>query len=136
MTDDNKRANVALEMAEAARTREAAERIAGLGEYEAATNRLYFAAMHAVRALCLSEGLEPRSHRGLKRLLALHFTSTGTLPPSLDAGFAQLETERDLVDYGAGYRVTKERYAERRAAADDLLAEVARHLQTSGWLAG
>lgn len=70
MTDDNKRAAIAAELAATERLQEAAERNASQGDRETAANRLYFAAMHATKALCLSEGIEPKSHRGLRRALS------------------------------------------------------------------
>src|SRR5262245_50807007 len=98
--------------------REAAERIAGVGELEAATTRLYFAALHASKAVLFTEGIEPKSHRGIHHLLALHFTGPGLLPDWVGATFSQLETERDLADYVALYAVTPERWTERRDACD------------------
>ena len=61
MTDENRRANITQEISAARRHREAADRIAAIGELEAAVNRLYFAALHAAKAVCFTEGLEPKS---------------------------------------------------------------------------
>lgn len=133
MTDDNARAAVAQEYQAALRFRESAEHIAAVREYEAAANRLYLAALHAARAVCLTRGLEPKRHRGLKHLLALHFVATGELPDWVVSTLGQLETERDLADYGPGYTVSEARYGERRDACDQLLAELRRYLETGNW---
>jgi uncharacterized protein (UPF0332 family) len=133
VTEDNKRANVERELAAARRHREAAERVGAIGEREAAVNRLYYAALHAARAVCLTQGIEPRSHRGLKHLLALHFVSPGHLPEWVSSAFGQLETERDLADYGADFTVSQERYEERRATADKLLGALEGYLRAAGW---
>lgn len=133
MTGDNRRANVAEELAAARRHRQAAERIAAIGEHEAAVNRLYYAALHAVRAVCLTEGIEPKSHRGLQRLLVLHFVSTGRLPEWVQSALGQLQTERDLADYVADFTVPAERYEERRTTADRLLGELEGYLHAHGW---
>ena len=134
MTDENRKRNVAAEMEASRRAREAAQRNAAAGDFATAMNRLYFAALHAAKAACLSEGLDPKTHRGLKSLLALRFVHAGKLPDWVATVYAQLETDRDLSDYAALFSMTAERYAERSAQADRLLAEIERHLRAGGWL--
>ena len=135
MTGENRRVNVADEVAAARRLRKSAETIASVGELEAATTRLYFAALHAAKAVLLTEGIEPKSHRGIHHLLALHFGAPRLLADWAGPTFSQLETERDLADYVANYTVTPERWLERCAACDRLLAEFERYLRERGWLA-
>jgi len=132
--DENRRRNIAAEMEASRRAREAAERNAAAGDLATATNRLYFAALHAAKAACLSEGLDPKTHRGLKSLLALRFVHPGKLPDWVATVYAQLETDRDLSDYVAAFSMTAERYAERSAQAHRLLDEVERYLRSGGWL--
>lgn len=134
MIDENRRRNIAAEMEASRRAREAAERNAAAGDLATATNRLYFAALHAAKAACLSEGLDPKTHRGLKSLLALRFVHPGKLPDWVATVYAQLETDRDLSDYVAAFSMTAERYAERSAQAHRLLDEVERYLRSGGWL--
>ena len=134
MTNENRRANVALEMDEARRHHAAAVRNAQAGDRETAANRLYFAALHAIKAVCLTKGLEPKTHRGLKSLLVTRFVASGELPAAIETAFAQLETERDLADYATGYRVTPERYEERLAGFNRLLESVESYLRGAGWL--
>ena len=134
MIDENKRRNVAVEMEASRRAREAEDRNASAGDLATATNRLYFAAMHAAKAACLSEGLDPKTHRGLKSLLSLRFVHPGKLPDWVATAYAQLETDRDLSDYAANFSMSPERYAERSAQAQRLLAEIERHLRAGGWL--
>lgn len=135
MTDDNRRANVTQEIAAAKRMREAAERIAAVDELEAAATRLYFAALHCAKAVLLTEGIEPKSHRGVHHLLALHFAHPGRLPDWIVSSFSQLETERDLADYVPMYTVTRQRWTDRRDACDRLVAELERYLRAGGWIA-
>ena len=133
MTDENRRSNVAQELASARRLRDSADRIAQVGELEAATTRLYFAALHAVKAVLLTEGIEAKSHRGIHPLLVLHFGRPGLLPDWVGPTFSQLETERDLADYVAMYTVPPERWEDRRAACDRLLLEIERFLRERGF---
>lgn len=134
MIDEVRRRNVAAEMEASRRAREAAERNAAAGDLATATNRLYFAALHAAKALCLSEGLDPKTHRGLKSLLSLRFVHPGRLPEWVATVYAQLETDRDLSDYAPTFSMTSERYAERSGQAQRLLDEIERHLRAGGWL--
>jgi uncharacterized protein (UPF0332 family) len=135
VTNENRRTNIAVELAEAKRHRESAERNANEGDRETAANRLYFAALHAVKAVCLTKGLEPKTHRGLKQLVVTQFILAGELPEFIETALGQLETERDLADYSAGYRVTAERYEERRDSCDRLLESIDAYLRNGGWLA-
>lgn len=134
MTDENRRRNIAAEMEASRRAREAAQRNAAAGDLATAMNRLYFAALHAAKAACLSEGLDPKTHRGLRSLLSLRFVHPGKLPEWVATVYARLETDRDLSDYEALFSVTAERYAERSGQAERLLAEIERYLRAGGWL--
>lgn len=134
MIDENKRRNIAVEMEASRRAREAADRNAAAGDLATATNRLYFAVLHAAKAACLSEGLDPKTHRGLKSLLSLRFVVPGKLPDWVATVYAQLETDRDLSDYAAAFSMTAERYAERSGQGQRLLAEIERYLRAGGWL--
>lgn len=134
MTDENRKRNIAAEVEASRRARKAAERNATAGDLATATNRLYFAALHAAKAACLSEGLDPKTHRGLKSLLALRFVHPGKLPDWVSTVYGQLETDRDLSDYVAAFSMTAQRYAERSAQADRLLSEIEKYLRGTGLL--
>ena len=55
--------------------------------------------MPHARALLLTEGLEPRTHRGVIQLLNLRFVKSGRLSREAAVLLAQLETSRELGDY-------------------------------------
>lgn len=124
MTDDNVRRNVALELQASREALEAARRIAEIGEHKSAVNRLYYSAYHAALAVCLAEGLEPKTHRGLVHLLKLHFVKRGTLPEWVESELSKLQTERDLADYEPTYQVDASAYAALSAGAQRLVAEL------------
>ena len=86
-----------------AKAREAlADAQANLG-YErpnTAVNRSYYAALSAVRALLILDGVNPESHGGAVTTLGLRFIRTKLLPVSVAKNFKTLMARRTDVDYG------------------------------------
>ena len=86
-----------------AKAREAlADARANLG-YErpnTAVNRSYYAALSAVRALLILDGVNPESHGGAVTTLGLRFIRTKLLPVSVAKDFKTLMARRTDVDYG------------------------------------
>lgn len=134
MTGGNRRENIAAAQKLSASAMEAAVRNAAAQDYRTAANRLYYAAYHSATAVCLSEGLEPKTHRGLHHLLKLHFIEPGQLPDWVDSTFSRLQSDRDLADYEPDFVITAERYSERHAEATKLLATLTALLRAGGWI--
>lgn len=65
-----------------------------------AVNRSYYAALNAVRALLILEGVNPQSHAGAVTTLGLRFIRTKLLPVSVTKDFKLLMARRSDVDYG------------------------------------
>lgn len=65
-----------------------------------AVNRSYYAALNAVRALLILEGVNPESHAGAVTTLGLRFIRTKLLPVSVTKDFKLLMARRSDVDYG------------------------------------
>lgn len=134
MTDDNIRHNLAAELLKAHKDLESARRVAELNDFGTAVNRLYYAVYHAAYAVCLSAGLEPKTHRGLTHLLRLHFIDPGHVPAWVEPAFSTLQTTRDLADYEPTYEVTPAKYEASRSDADRLIAELEGHLRARGFI--
>lgn len=134
MSPENRRANIAEELAASRQAREAAARNAAAGDLKTAVNRLYYAVFHLARAVCLSEGIEPRRHRALNRLLRIHFVQAGRLAEWTVQTLSRLENDRDLADYVAAFQIDTARYQEREQEADRVLAELEAYLRGGGWL--
>jgi hypothetical protein len=81
-----------------------------------AVTRAYFAVFHAARALLLSLGIEPRSHRAVVGLLGQHFVRTNRLPSHLARLVSRLQRDREDADYLATAVFT---LAESEAAVRD-----------------
>ncbi len=68
-----------------------------------AVSRLYYSVLYRVRALLLTEGLEPKSHEGALRLLSMHFVKAGRLQPEDSHLFSRLMKYREEADYNPSY---------------------------------
>ena len=89
MTTDNGVDNARRALVRARAVLEQARVLREAGHPDGAVSRAYYAAFHAARAMVLSIGLEPRSHRGLTTLLGQHFVLPGT--SSSDREFGGLQ---------------------------------------------
>jgi len=70
------------------------------GRANTAVNRSYYAALSAVRALLILDGVNPESHAGAVTTLGLRYIRTKLLPVSLAKDFKALMARRADVDYG------------------------------------
>ena len=122
MTKSNRRANAAEEWRLAERFLAAGDHLADAGMWDRATSQLYFAVFHAVRALLLADGLQPRSHSGARHLLHVHFVVPGRLARSHHRLLHELQDEREGADYVVAYPNDRERYSELRVRAGGTLA--------------
>ncbi|MBR6030876.1 MAG: HEPN domain-containing protein [Bacteroidaceae bacterium] len=71
-----------------------------------AANRLYYALFHATSALFVNDGLEVRSHRGIKAKLGQYYILTGKLSSDYSYFLAKMETLRDKADYNVQFVAT------------------------------
>lgn len=110
MTTENKNENVEEELRRGKESLEAAEVLAERGLLSDAISRLYYFAFHSARALLYTQGLEPKSHEGLLRLIGMHFVKTGTLSPQDSHILTRLQKYRSEADYNAAYAFTPDDY--------------------------
>jgi uncharacterized protein (UPF0332 family) len=94
---------VEAELRVAARALEEAEVLRKAGLVGGSLSRLYFAALRWAKALLAADGIEVRSHRGLKSVLSQHFVRTGRLEVEHAQTLARLETWRDDADYDSHF---------------------------------
>lgn len=130
MTEDNKRANIAAELARSDESLRAAVLLLEANLLRDAESRLYYAAYHAVVALLFTEGLEPRSHTGVSALLGLHFVKPGRLDPADGRLFARLQKYRIEADYAREFVLTRAALDEDLEACRAFLARIG-HLVAS-----
>ena len=116
MTGENKRANIAAELARCEQSLRAARVLIDADLLLDAESRLYYAAFHAAVALLLTESLQAKSHAGVAQLLGLHFVKTGRLDPDDARLFARLQKYRVEADYSTEFVLTKNALEEDLAA--------------------
>lgn len=116
MTGENKRANIAAELARCDQSLRAARVLIDADLLLDAESRLYYAAFHAAVALLLTESLQAKSHTGVGQLLGLHFVKTGRLDPDDARLFARLQKYRVEADYSTAFVLTKDALEEDLAA--------------------
>jgi uncharacterized protein (UPF0332 family) len=67
--------------------------------YRKCISNLYYASLHAVRAILLAHGLEARTPEGTQRLFAGHFVKAGAFDQVHLKTLARLEADRLRADY-------------------------------------
>lgn len=134
MTEDNRRENARAEAALGDDALRAAEQLLTLGLPNDAVSRAYYAGFHYARALLLTEGLEPRTHRGLVALLEQQFVTPGRLGRDVVSALARLQTFRSLADYDVRERLSPERATEEVASARRVVETARAVLRAGNWL--
>jgi hypothetical protein len=121
VTEANRRANVASELARAEESMKAARLLIDAGLLHDAESRLYYAIYHAAVAVLLTEGIEPRSHAGTVSLLGLHFVKTGRMAAEDARLFARIQKYRIESDYGRDFVLTSDGLREDLSACAGFL---------------
>jgi len=135
MTDFNRAADIAEELARAESALAASTLLADGGFPSDAVSRLYYSLLFRVRALLLTLGLEAKSHEGALRLLSLHFVKTGRLEPEASHLFSRLMKYREEADYNPSYLFTVEDARKLRDETAALASRIAGIIRQSGYQA-
>ena len=109
LNPDERGAIVAYRIEKAKTTLNEAEGIANQGYWNAAANRLYYAAYYMVSALLIQNGFSAQSHSGVIRLFALHFVKTQKISNEFGKTYSQLFELRLTGDYDDLYDLDEER---------------------------
>ena len=132
MTEENRKKNIEQELARAKECLTSADLLFSHGQLADAVSRLYYYLYHAVRALLLSQGLEPKTHEGTLRLLSLHFTKPGILDAETSHIFTRLMKYREEADYNPSYVFAKDDYARFKREAEGLFGQIIEYLRAEG----
>jgi uncharacterized protein (UPF0332 family) len=131
---ENRRRNVSDEVARADEALRASRALLGVGLHADAVSRSYYAALHLIRALLLTQGVEPKTHAGAIHLLNTEFVRAGRLPSSHNRLLAGLQRARELADYDAAVTFSAEDATAQLADAERFAADALALLRTGGWL--
>ena len=107
MTDENRRHNIGLEVAEA-EDRLAAATAVLHHSFKSTATLAYYGAFHYARALLLAEGLQAKTHKGVVQLVNMHFVQQGRLSPELSRVLSVLQAERERAEYDVAAVLTQE----------------------------
>jgi uncharacterized protein (UPF0332 family) len=135
VTDENRKKNIALEVARGREALRAAEMLLAGGLLADAVSRAYYAAYHFARALLLTGGEEPRTHGGVDRLLQRDFVRTGTLGADVALLFSRLQKYRQDADYSPEFVFTPTAATTEVAAARTFIGAVESLLHAQKWIA-
>lgn len=80
MTEEDRVAVVAYRMENARRTLDEVIFHIKQGFYNTAMNCMYYACSYATSALLVNEGIEAKTHAGVRQMLGMHFVRTGKFP--------------------------------------------------------
>jgi uncharacterized protein (UPF0332 family) len=135
VTEDQKKAAVAAEVARGDEALEEATLLLGAAKHAGSVSRAYYGAFHYARALLLTIGEEPRTHGGLTRLLQGNFARSGRLAPEKAALLSRLMTFRQDADYTAEFVFTAAMAQDEVANARIFVEAVREILVADGWIA-
>jgi uncharacterized protein (UPF0332 family) len=103
---------------------ETAEFLYSSQRYRSCISRAYYAMYYASQALLLSEGIETSTHRGVIKLINLHFVKTGRINSNISKILSDTYDLRQSGDYSTDF-VADEIVANRSIAdANTFTAEV------------
>jgi uncharacterized protein (UPF0332 family) len=132
VTDENARANADAELQKAYAARRAARALAGLGLYDDAASRLYYAAFHLISASLLCLGVQAQTHRGVALLLGQHLVKPGLVPTSVGRDFATLLGLRSQADYNRHFLLDAPSISDELARIDALFQLLGAFLTSRG----
>jgi uncharacterized protein (UPF0332 family) len=135
VTGENRRRNIADELARADQAVRAAGALLGLGLHADAISRAYYGAFHSLRALLLSRGLEAKTHGGAIHLFNTEFVRPGLFASSHNRVLAGIQRSRELADYDAAVSFSREDAEDCLRDAEAFRGEALTLLQRENWIA-
>ena len=136
MTGENRKKNLADEVARSGESMRAAEALVGLGLHADAVSRAYYAAFHLLRAVLLSRGVEPKTHSGAIHLFNTELVRAGLFPTAHNRLLGGLQRARELADYDAAVVFAVEDARAEIDEAHSFCDEALAFLRREGWIDG
>ena len=134
MNEENKKANIREEIDRANEAIRAAHLLFENGFVRDAVSKVYYSLLYSIRAVLLTEGLEPKSHEGALRLFGLHFVKPGAFEPKDSHIFSKLMKFREEADYNPSYPFAPEDFTEFKIEAEGVIQKITRYLESKDYL--
>jgi uncharacterized protein (UPF0332 family) len=101
VTEENRRKNIAGELARAREALAAADALLALNLHSDCVSRAYYGALHFLKALLLTRGIEAKTHSGAIHIFNLEFVRSGGFPTAYNVLLSGMQGSRQLADYDA-----------------------------------
>jgi uncharacterized protein (UPF0332 family) len=134
VNEENKKANIREEIERASEAMRAAHLLFENGFVRDAVSKIYYSLLYSIRAVLLTEGLEPKSHEGALRLFGLHFVKPGAFEPKDSHIFSKLMKFREEADYNPSYPFAPEDFTEFKSEAEGVIEKITRYLKSKNYL--
>ena len=135
MTNENRKQNIADEVARAAQALQAARALLAAGLYNDAVSRAYYGVLHLLRAALLTKGVESKTHAGAIHQYNVELVRAGLVPATHNRVLAGLQRARELADYDAAVTFTEDDARAAIADAETVASAIREMLARDGWLA-
>jgi uncharacterized protein (UPF0332 family) len=99
LSSEEKKSLSSFRLEKARRILEDARLLLENGRYESSVNRSYYAALSAAKGLLILFGSDPKTHDGVKTMVAQKLVRQGHLPAEYGKWFRALLFEREDADY-------------------------------------
>lgn len=103
---------------------ETAQLLCDCGRYRSAISRAYYAMFYMTQYLLLSEGLDTSTHKGVLKMLSLHFVKTEKITPSVADLLREAYDARQACDYESDMTEDEEMAKNAIANAQIFISEV------------
>ena len=97
--------------------------------YEDCVSRAYYAVLHAAKAALVTTGVEPESHRAVRRLFGLHLVKTGKIEKDFAKILTAEQEDREIGDYDIHIEIEQDTAQKRVRDAERFLERIAQYLE-------
>jgi len=134
VNEENKKANIREEIDRAIEATRAADLLFENGFVRDAVSKVYYSLLYSIRAVLLTEGLEPKSHEGALRRFGLQFVKPGAFEAKDSHILSKRMKFREEADYNSYYPFAPEDFTEFKSEADAVIQKITHYLKNKGYL--
>ena len=128
MTPANQAKAVQRHLAKAREALADSEVLLAADRFDAASSRVYYCCFHAAKAALVSEGVQPRTHKGVNERFNLDLVSSGKIEAEYLSVLGRVQSHRESADYDVETVMTSETARGDTEAARRFLERVRRFL--------